>query len=197
VVAVHPGVPASSITQLIALAKAQPNRLNYGSSGTGGAPHLAGELFRKMAGVEMTHVPYKGLAPAVADLMGGQIQVLFVDVGIAMPQVREGKLRALAITSATRSAVAPELPTVAESGLPGYASGTWYGLFVPAGTPEAVVRRLTSDTPRALESAEVRERLVALGAEAAPMSGDAFRGFVQQESAKWAQLIREANIKVD
>lgn len=197
VVAVGASVPVNDIAQLIALAKAQPGKINYGSSGTGGAPHLAGELFKRMAGVDLTHVPYRGLAPAMTDLLGGQIQLLFVDVSIAMPQVKAGKIKALAITSAQRSPVAPELPTVAEAGVAGYAAGTWYGVFVPAGTPEPVVRRLTSDTTRALESTEVRERLIALGAEAAPLSGESFRIYVRQELAKWGQLVRDANIKLE
>lgn len=197
IVAVGSGVPVNSIAQLIALAKTQPGKINYGSSGTGGAPHLAGELFKRMAGVDLTHVPYRGLAPAMTDLLGGQIQLLFVDVSIAMPQVKAGKIKALAITSAQRSPVAPELPTVAEAGVAGYAAGTWYGMFVPAGTPEPVVRRLTSDTTRALESTEVRERLIALGAEAAPLSGESFRSYVRQELAKWGQLVRDANIKLE
>ena len=197
IVAVGSGVPVNSIAQLIALAKTQPGKINYGSSGTGGAPHLAGELFKRMAGVDLTHVPYRGLAPAMTDLLGGQIQLLFVDVSIAMPQAKAGKIKALAITSAQRSPVAPELPTVAEAGVAGYAAGTWYGMFVPAGTPEPVVRRLTSDTTRALESTEVRERLIALGAEAAPLSGESFRSYVRQELAKWGQLVRDANIKLE
>ena len=197
VVAVGASVPVNNIAQLIALAKAQPGKINYGSSGTGGAPHLAGELFKRMAGVDLTHVPYRGLAPAMTDLLGGQIQLLFVDVSIAMPQVKAGKIKALAITSAQRSPVAPELPTVAEAGVAGYAAGTWYGVFVPAGTPEPVVRRLTSDTTRALELTEVRERLIALGAEAAPLSGESFRIYVRQELAKWGQLVRDANIKLE
>lgn len=197
VVAVHPSVPAGSLRELIALAKNSPGKLNYGSSGAGGAPHLAGELFEYMAGIHAVHVPYRGLAPAVTDLIGGQIQMLFVDVGVAMPHVKAGRIKALAITSAQRSPIAPELPTVAESGLPGYSAGTWYGFFAPRGTPEPAIRRLGADIVKALESNEVRSRLISLGAEAAVLSGERFAGYVSEESAKWGKLIRDAGIKLD
>ena len=138
-VAVNPMVAADTIAELIALAKASPGKLSFGSSGTGGAPHLATELFKSLAGVAMLHVPYKGLSPALTDLLGGQIQVLFIDIGLAIPYVKSGKIKALAVTGTSRSNVLPEVPTVAESGVPGYDGRTWYGLFAPAGTPAAII----------------------------------------------------------
>jgi tripartite-type tricarboxylate transporter receptor subunit TctC len=197
IIAVHPSLPVNSIGELVSYAKANPNKLNFGSSGSGGAPHLAGELFKRTAGVQMIHVPYRGLALAITDLLAGQIQVGFIDVGLAMPHVKSGKLKALAITSAQRSATAPELPTVAESGVPGYSSGTWYGFFAPAGTSDSIVQRLDTEVVKVLNSPDVKSKLIAQGAEPATLSRDRFKTFVADESAKWAKLIREAAIKLE
>ena len=197
VVTVHPGVKAESVRDLIALAKASPGRLTFGSSGTGGAPQLAGELFKFMAGVNLLHVPYKGLGPAITDLLGGQIQVVFADVGLVTSHLKAGKLRGLAITSATRSTVLPDLPTVAEAGVPGYSASTWYGLFAPAGTPAAIVNRLSEETRKALALPEIRAALAAQGAEAAGNTPEQYAAFVREEYAKWGRVIAEAGIRVE
>jgi tripartite-type tricarboxylate transporter receptor subunit TctC len=196
IVTVNPNVPAKSLSELIALAKEQPGKINFGSSGTGGSPHLAAELFQSMAHVQMVHVPYKGLSLAITDLLGGHIQVLFVDVGLAVPFIKDGKLRALAITSSKRSPILPEVPTVAEAGVPGYDARTWYGLFAPAGTPQAIVDRLATTTNKALESDDLRAKLATQGLEAGGGTPAQFASFMRSESSKWERVIREANIKV-
>jgi len=196
IVAVNPNVPAKSLAELIALAKEQPGRINFGSSGTGGSPHLAAELFQSMANVRMVHVPYKGLSLAITDLLGGHIQVLFADVGLAVPFIKDGKMRALAITSSNRSPLLPEVPTVTEAGVPGYDARTWYGLFAPAGTPQAIVDRLAAATNKALESNDLRAKLATQGLEAAGGTPAQFASFMRSESSKWERVIREANIKI-
>lgn len=197
VVTVHPEVPAKSVRELIELAKARPGKLNFGSSGVGGSPQLAGELFKSMAGVNMVHVAYKGLAPAITDLLGGQIQVIFADVGLVAPHLKAGKLRGLAVTGAQRSALAPALPTVAEAGLPGYAAGTWYGLLAPAGTPAPIVTRLAEDTRKALADPAVRGALEKQGVDPAGSTPGEFASFLRDEHAKWGKVIRDANIKLE
>jgi tripartite-type tricarboxylate transporter receptor subunit TctC len=180
-----------SVRELIAYAKANPNKLNFGSSGNGGAPHLAGELFKRMAGIEMVHVPYKGLAPAITDLLGGRIQLVFADVGLVTQHIKSGRLRALAVTSDERSPIVPEIPTVAESGLPGYRAATWYGVIAPAGMPPAVVQRLSSEMQKIMAMPEVRAQLVASGNEAASMTMEQFGALVRDDYAKWQKLITE------
>ena len=197
VVTVNPSVKAESIRDLLALARAQPGKLSFGSSGTGGAPQLAGELFKAQAGVDMLHVPYKGLGPALTDLLGGQIQIVFADVGLVTANLKAGKLRGLAITSAARSAVLPELPTVAEAGVPGYAAGTWYGVFAPAGTPAPVVTRLSEEIRKVLALPEIRNALQAQGVEAAGNTPEQYAAFVREEYNKWGKVIRDANIKAE
>ncbi|MFO1080380.1 MAG: tripartite tricarboxylate transporter substrate binding protein [Reyranellaceae bacterium] len=195
VVAVNPGLPVQSIADLIAYAKANPDKVNFGSSGTGGAPQLATELFASMAGVRMTHVPYRGLGPAVADLMAGQIQLLFADVPLVAGHVRSGALRGLAVSGDSRSPVLPDLPTVAQAGLPGYSAGTWYGLLVPAHTPGAIVERLSLALKQVLAAPGLREALAAQGAEAAWTTPEAFAAFLRADSQKWGQLIAATGIK--
>ncbi|MEI6723644.1 MAG: tripartite tricarboxylate transporter substrate binding protein [Betaproteobacteria bacterium] len=197
VVSVNPSVKAQSIRELVALAKASPGSLTFGSSGTGGAPQLAGELFKSQGGVNLLHVPYKGLGPAITDLLGGQIQVVFADVGLVTAHLKAGRLRGLAITSATRSSMLPDLPTVSESGVPGYAAGTWYGVFAPAGTPGAIVARLSEEVRRALALPEVRAALVAQGVEAAGNSPEQYAAFLREEYAKWGRVIAEAGIRAE
>jgi tripartite-type tricarboxylate transporter receptor subunit TctC len=197
VVTVNPGVPAKSVRELIELAKAGAGKINFGSSGTGGSPQLAGELFKSMAGVNMVHVPYKGLAPAITDLMGGQIQLLFADVGLVNPHLKSGKLRGLAVTGTQRSALAPDLPTVSEAGVPGYAAGTWYSLLAPAGTPGPIIARLSEDTRKALASPEVRTALVNQGNEPAATTPAEAAAFLRDEHAKWGKVIRDAAIKLE
>ena len=197
VVTVHPSVSATSIRELIQLAKANPGKINFGSSGVGGAPHLSTELFKSMAGIDMVHVAYKGLGPAMTDLLGGQIQLMFADVGVVAPHLRSGKLRALAASGRNRSPVLPDLPTVAEAGVSGYAAGTWYGVFAPAGTPAPIVARVSAEIRKALAVPEVNGALVAQGVEPASSTPDQFTEFMREEHAKWGNVIRTANIKLE
>lgn len=197
VVAVNPSVKANSIKELIALAKASPKKLNFGSSGVGGSPHLAGELFKRMAGVDMIHVAYKGLAPAITDLLGGQIQLIFADVGLVAPHLASGRLRGLAVTGSQRSGTLPALPTVAEAGVPGYAAGTWYGVFAPAGTPPAIVARVSADIHTALAQPELHRMIASKGNEPVGSNPAQFADFLRAEYDKWGQLIREAKITIN
>ena len=197
VVTLNPSVPASNIRELIALAKSSAGKLNYGTSGTGGSPQLATELFKSMAGVNMTHVPYKGLAPALTDLIGGQIQVVFADVALVKGHIGAGKLKGLAVTSAARTSAMPELPTVAEAGVPGYAGGTWYAIFAPAGTPQAVVDRLSAETRKALGHADIKTSFTNAGIEPAGNSPAELGGFIRDESAKWGKVVKDAGIKAE
>jgi tripartite-type tricarboxylate transporter receptor subunit TctC len=196
VVSVHPSLPVRNIEELIALAKSQPGKLTFGSSGTGGAPHLATELFKSMSGVDMVHVPYKGLAPAVTDLLGGQIQVLFADVGLVLPHIRTGKVKALAVSSGKRSSTLPDLPTVDEAGVRGYAAGTWYGLLAPASTPPAIVARISKEAVTALQLPDIRKRFAAQGTEPAANSPEEFRKHIEGEYAKWGKVIKDARIEL-
>ena len=197
VVTINPSVRASSIKELIALAKSGAGKLNYGTSGTGGSPQLATELYKSMAGIAMTHVPYKGLAPALTDLIGGQIQVVFADVGLVKGHIAGGKLKGLAVTSAARSAAMPDLPTVAESGVPGYAAGTWYAIFAPAGTPPDIVARLSAEARKALELPDIKASFTAQGIEAAGGTPEQLAGFVREEFAKWGKVVKDAGIKAE
>jgi tripartite-type tricarboxylate transporter receptor subunit TctC len=194
VLVVNLTVPAKTVRELIAVARAQPGRLTYGSSGSGNAGHLAGELFKSMAKVEMVHVPYKGGAPAMIDLIAGQIQLIFSSPPTAVPQVKAGKIRALAVTTAKRSAVLPELPTIAESGLPGFEADNWYGIVAAARTPRAIVGRLNAEFVRILNVPEVREVLLRQGLEAAPGTPEAFGAYMKSEYVKWARVIADAGL---
>jgi len=194
-VTLNPSVPVGSMAELTALAKAKPGSLNYGTSGKGGAPHLAAELYRSMAGVDITHVPYKGLAPALADLIAGQIQLSFADCGLAAPYLKSGQLKAIAVTGATRSSLLPELPTVAEAGLPGYQANTWYGLHAPAGVPPAVIEKINRLTRAALAQPAPKQRLIAQGLEPADTTPAQFAAFQQAEYEKWGKVVRDAQIK--
>ena len=195
-VAVHPAVPARTVKELIALAKSKTRGLNFGSSGTGAAPHLAAELFRSMAGVDMVHVPYKGVGPALTDLIGGQIDLMFADVHLVAPHARSGRLRALAVTSPARSSVMPGLPTVSEAAIPGYAAGNWFGVLAPAGTPREIVQRLHGEIIKLLGAAELRERLLAQGMEPGGNSPEQFAAFIRSEIDKWRRVVKSANIKI-
>jgi tripartite-type tricarboxylate transporter receptor subunit TctC len=194
---VHPAVPVRSVSEFIAYAKVRPNQLTYASSGNGGPQHLAGELFKYMAGVEVLHVPYKGGAPAITDLLGGQVQLAFGAMLTVLPQVKGGRLRALAITSAKRSETNPEFPTIAESGVPGFEVLTWYGVLAPAGTARTTVLKIQSAMARALMTPEVKERLSRDGLQALGSRPEEFASFVQKEIAKVKQLVRTAGIKAD
>jgi tripartite-type tricarboxylate transporter receptor subunit TctC len=197
VVVVNPKVPASSIAELVAYAKKNPGKLTFGSSGTGAASHLAGELFKSMAGVEMLHVPYKGTGQAVKDLLGGQIDVMFAPGETVMPQVKAGRLRALAVTSARRATAIPDLPTVAEAGVPGYEAIGWFGLLAPAATPKAIVEKVSRDANAVLADPEVRAKMLALGAEPSGDTPEEFGRFIHADQAKWSKLMRERGIVVE
>ncbi len=193
IVTVNAQVPARTLAELIALARSKPGSLSFGSSGTGTTPHLAGELFNTMAGTKLVHVPYKGSAPMVTDLLGGQVQVAFDNTVI--PHIRSGRLRGLAVTGPARLAAVPEIPTPAEAGLPGYEAVGWMGLFAPRGTPEPVLARLQAEVARALEAPEVRERLAGMGFQGAAGTGAQFADYLKSELAKWATVVRDAGIE--
>jgi tripartite-type tricarboxylate transporter receptor subunit TctC len=197
ILVVNPQVAARSVKELIALAKAKPGSLNFGSGSTGSAGHLAGELFKTTAGVDMVHVPYKGAAPAVADLLAGQVQIMFDNLSSALPNVKSGRLRALAVTTAKRSPQVPDLPTIAEAGLPGFDVSTWFGIFAPAATPRPVVAKLNRELVATLGLPEVRERLAQLGAEPAPNTPEEFAAFVRAELAKYGKVVKASGARVD
>jgi tripartite-type tricarboxylate transporter receptor subunit TctC len=194
---VHPSLPVHSVSELIAWARAHPGKLNYASSGNGTSIHLSGELFKSMAALEITHVPYKGSGPAIADLIGGQVQLMFDNLPSALPHARGGKLRALAVTSARRSPAAPELPTVAEAGLPGYEASAWFGIAAPAATPREIVSKLNAAIARGLQSNETRERLSGQGAEPVGGSPEQFAEHIRTELAKWAKVVKASGARVD
>ena len=197
VITIHPSLPPQSIRELTVYAKANPGKLTYGSSGIGSTNHLAGELFSRMAGIELTHVPYKGGGPALSDALGGHVAMLFGTVLETLPQVRNGKLRGLAVSSGTRAAIAPELPTVAESGVPGYDVSGWYAFLAPAGTPRPIVAKLNEEITRILATPAVRERLLSLGAEPKPATPERSREFISAELARWDKLIKAARISAE
>jgi tripartite-type tricarboxylate transporter receptor subunit TctC len=197
VLVVHPSVAASSVSELLALARAKPGQITYGSGGVGTASHLATELLKLMTRTEMVHVPYKGLGPALTDLMGGRLQLIISTLASALPQVKSGKLKPLAVTTAQRSSFFPELPTMGEAGVAGYEFSTWYGLLVPARTPAPVVGRLNSETVKALNSPALKQQFAAQGLEPASSTPSEFGAYLKSETAKWAKVIRAANIKSD
>ncbi len=193
---VHPSVPAQSVLDLIAYARAHPGRLTFASAGMGTASHLAGELFKSMARVEMTHVPYKGNVPAITDLLAGQTSLLFGTMPTVLPHAKGGKLRALATIGSVRSAAAPELPIVAEA-LPGFEVNNWIGLFGPAGTPIDIVRRWNVEVNKIMQGADIKQRLLTEGARFAPNKPEEFGAFVQSEIAKWAPVVKASGARVD
>lgn len=192
---VHPGVPAVNIKELIAFARSKPGGVSYGSSGVGTGPHLAAALLASMAKVEMTHVPYKGVAPAMTDLLGGQLQLIVSTVLSAMPQIQGGKLRGLAVTTSKRSAALPNVPTVAESGVPGYEATAWSMLMVPRQTPPALITQIHETTAKAIDNADVRKRYAAEGGEAVGSTPDAATKFLTAEIQRWAKVIKEAGVR--
>ncbi len=193
----HPVVPAKTVRELIAYAKAQPGKLNYGSPGTGAWNHLFFELFNAAAGVKITHVPYKGIAPAVVDLLGGHVQLAMSAFPTALPHFKTGKLRALAVTSATRSGLLPDIPTIAESGLPGYEAAGWFGVLAPAGVPPPVVSKLNAEINRILKLPEVVATLAADGAEPVGGTPQQMRESARAGIAKWSRLLRELNLRIE
>jgi tripartite-type tricarboxylate transporter receptor subunit TctC len=197
VLVVHPSVPAHSVKELIALAKAAPNRLNHGSGGGGSPAHLAAELFKALTGTKMTHVPFKGVAPSVLAVVAGQIDLTFASVAAVLPQVKAQRLRALAVSTPKRSQIVPDLPTVAEAGVPGYEVTTWFGLFGPAALPKDIVTKLNGEVIRILALPDVRERLYNEGAESSKLSVEEFGAFVHADAARWAKVIKAAGIKAD
>ena len=194
-VVIHPAFPVNSVKELIAKAKAEPGKIAFASSGNGSAQHLAGELFRQRAGLDMVHVPYKGGGPALVDVMGGQVPLYFGNMASALPHVKNGKLKALAITGSKRSPAAPDLPTVAEAGIPGYQVYEWNAIFAPAGTPPAIVNRLHSEIAKAVAIPEVRDRMLALGAEIVASTPAELGAWVREQTASWSKVVRAGNIK--
>jgi tripartite-type tricarboxylate transporter receptor subunit TctC len=197
IAAVNAQLPAKTLKDFIALAKSSPGRINYGSAGSGTPPHLAAELFKTVAGVDLVHVPYKGGGPAVSDLAGGQVQVIFEGLPTLLPHIKSGKVRALAITGAKRDPALPEVPTFAEAGLPGYDANFWNGLVAPAGTPAEVIARLNSVLVQALATPEVHAALVRLGLEAAGTTPQQFGDFIAAEIDKWARVVKASGAKID
>ena len=196
ILVIHPSLPARSVKELIALAKAKPGSLNYGSAGSGSSQHLAGELFKKMAGVNMVHIPYKGGGGVVVDLVAGQLQLTFGSA-TSLPFVRSGRLIALAVTTTQRVTSLPNLPTIAEAGLPGYEASAWYGLFAPARTPRAIIDKVQADAVRALKAPDVRERLAFETIQPVGTTSAEFAEFLKREIVKWGAIIRESGAKVD
>ena len=197
ILVVHPSVPAKTVKELIDLARAQPGKLSYASSGSGTSIHLCGELFKMLAKVDMVHIPYKGSAPAMTDMIGGQVQVMFDNMPSALPHVKAGKLRALAVTSAQRSPSAPEVITMGEAGVPGFDVQSWFGLVAPKGTPKDIIARVNAEAVNALATAEIRERFLDLGAVPAPMSPGTFGDFIRAEIIRWSEVVKASGAKVE
>lgn len=194
---VHPSVPAKNVQELIALAKAKPGNITYGSAGSGTSHHMAAELFKSMAQVDLQHVPYKGGGPMMNDLVGGQVNVAFETAASATPQIKAGRVRPLAITTAKRSPALPEVPTIAESGLRGYEVLTWYGLLAPAGTPKEIVSRLHSEVVKILQSPDIKERLAGISSDPGGNTPEEFAKVIRQETVKWTKVVKDSGATVD
>jgi len=197
VLVVNPALPANSVAELIAYAKANPGKLNFASSGNGTSIHLSGELFKVMAGVQITHIPYKGSAPALQDLLSGQVQMMFDNLPPSLPQIKAGKLRALAVTSLIRAPALPDVPTLSESGLPGFEASSWFGILAPAGTPAPIVAKLNAEIAKWLATPEAKEKLAKQGANAAGGTPDDFAKHIAAETAKWAKVVKDSGAKID
>ncbi|CAG2135180.1 tripartite tricarboxylate transporter substrate binding protein [Cupriavidus plantarum] len=197
VLVVHPSVPAKNVQELIALAKSRPGQLTFGTPGVGTSLHVSGELFNTMAGTKITHVPYKGRAMAIPDLLGGHITMMFDNLPSALPVVKEGKLRALGVTSAKRSPSAPDIPTIAEQGLPGYEAESWFAVFAPSGTPKEVVDKLNAELNRIFELPDVKQKLATLGLDPVLGSPDRLAAYQKSEIAKWAKVVKESGAKAE
>ena len=197
ILVVNPQLPVKSVKELISFARQHPGKLNYASSGSGAAAHLAGELFKTMAGVDLVHVPYKGAQPALTDVIAGQVQVMFATSASVIPFIHAGKLRALAVTTARRSPSVPDLPTVSEAGVPGFEAITWHGVVVPAVTPPTLVERLNRDIVSALAQADLRERLAALGAEVHAGTPREFADYIASEIPKWSKVVRDSGARIE
>lgn len=197
VLVAHPSLPVKTVEELIALARRQPTLLSFGSAGNGGGTHLAGELFNMQAGTRLQHVPYKGSAPAMTDLIGGQVQLMFSDAPTALQHIKTGRVRALGVASTQRSALLPDVPTIAESGLPGFEAYSWAAVLAPAGTPRDTVARLSADINKVLLQPEVKQRLYEAGAEAMPGTPEQLAKLMRAEIVKWGQVVKTANIQAD
>ncbi|OVZ66417.1 LacI family transcriptional regulator [Pigmentiphaga sp. NML030171] len=197
VLVVHPSVPARDVKQLIAYLQERPGKVSYASGGVGASQHLAGELFKYLAKVDMVHVPYKGSAGSIPDLISGRVPVMFADLPLVLSYIQNGSLRALAVGDRERSPVLPSVPTLAESGVPDYQANAWYGLFAPAGTPPDIANRLQREVAAILEQPEVRKRLIAQGANPSGMAPDAFKAFQRKEIDRWKTVVQAAHIKMD
>jgi len=193
----HPSLPAGSVKELIELARSQPGRINYGSGGNGSTPPSGGALFAAMAGIALTHVPYKGTAPATADLIGGQVQIAFLGIPTVLPHVKSGKLHVLAVTGKHRSPELPGVPTVDEAGVPGYELSPWYGLLAPAGTPREVVVRLGEEVSRVVRAPEMKEKLAVQGAEVAGGSPEEFAALIRADTSTWSRVVKDAGIRIE
>jgi tripartite-type tricarboxylate transporter receptor subunit TctC len=193
----HPSLPAKNVRELIVLAKARPGQINYSSSGPGGAPHLGGELLKSMAGINLVHIPYKGSGPSFTDLLGGQVSLTFDSLVQALPYIKSNKLNALAVLGSKRSALLPQTPTVAESGVPGYELTNWFGLVVPAATSRELIARIYADVSKVLVQPEVREKMQSMGADVVGSKPEEFAAFMRTETAKWAKVVKDANIRAE
>ncbi|HVR52497.1 MAG TPA: tripartite tricarboxylate transporter substrate binding protein [Pseudorhodoferax sp.] len=193
----HPAQPFKTVPELIAYAKANPGKVNFGSSGSGSSIHLSGELFKSMAKVDMVHIPYKGSAPAVNDLLGNQIAIMFDNMPSAIQHVRAGKLRPIAVTTAKRSPELPDVPTIAESGVPGYEATSWFGLFAVAGTPAPIVTQLNKALVKVLNQPDVKAKIAAQGGEVVAETPEQFAAFIKAETAKWGKVVKESGASVD
>jgi tripartite-type tricarboxylate transporter receptor subunit TctC len=197
VITAHPSVPARNVKELIALAKAKPGQLNYGSAGVNGINHLAAELLKRTAGIDLTLVPYKGVAQAVPAVMAGEVQLMFSSLPGAVTVIRNGKIVAIAVTSQKRSNAAPEIPTVSESGVPGFDASSWFGILAPAGTPKAVVARLNKETLKVVETREIQDALIRQGMDPTSSTPAEFDAYLRSEITKWTRVAKEANVKAD
>jgi len=194
---VNPEIPAKNVAELITLLKANPGKYSFASSGNGTSQHLSGELFKSIAGVDMQHIPYKGSPPALQDVVGGQVAMTFDNITTAWPLAKGGKLRALAVTTSKRSEIAPDVPTLSESGLTGYEVGSWQGVFAPAATPPAIVKRLNAEIVKIINMPDVKEKLIGLGAEPVGNTSEEFAALVKTEVVKWAEVVKKSGAKVD
>jgi tripartite-type tricarboxylate transporter receptor subunit TctC len=197
ILVVHPSLPARSLKEFVALARSRPGLMSYASTGNGSTPHLSMEMLKSQAGVNVVHIPYKGTPQAVPDLLSGQVQAMFANTLSVLPQIKAGRLRALAISSAKRSAAAPAVPTVAESGLPGYESGTWFALLAPAGTPRDIVNRLNAELGKIVATADMKAKLLDQGADPVTMTPEQMRAFLKSELAKWTKVVKTIGLKAD
>jgi tripartite-type tricarboxylate transporter receptor subunit TctC len=197
ILVVHPSVPVKSVKELVALAKAKPNSLNFASGGNGSSPHLSGELFKLVAAIEITHIPYKGSGPGVTDLLGGHVQMMFAGPLALEQHIKSGRLRALAVADRRRSTVVPDIPTMTEAGFPGVETGTWYGILAPARTPPAIVTSLQRTIARTVQMPDLKSRIVNQGVDIVASSPDDFHKFIIAEIAKWSRVVQKAGVRVD